>query len=90
MSITNFSVFPPYNTIPLLFISLILAISFVFILFILYKDFIGKKYHGAYFLPTTDKQLETIVKFAGADKNKSVTDLGSGNGKILFGLAKQG
>jgi 16S rRNA A1518/A1519 N6-dimethyltransferase RsmA/KsgA/DIM1 with predicted DNA glycosylase/AP lyase activity len=76
--------------IPSIFIYAISLLSFLFLVFYLYKEFVRKKYKGAYFLPTKNIQVDTIIDFLTKnDKNKlKVVDLGSGTGTILNALAK--
>lgn len=72
---------------PLFFVVLM---GFLFAVFYLYKEYVGKKYHGAYYLPSNAKQVATILKFVGDDTSKKIADLGSGDGRILVKLAKHG
>lgn len=76
--------------IPISFVYAIVLLSFLFIVFYLYKETVRKKYKGAYFLPTKNIQVDTIINFLNKkDKSKlKVVDLGSGTGTILNALAK--
>lgn len=76
--------------IPRIFIYALGLLSSLFIVFYLYKESVRKRYKGAYFLPTKNIQIDTIIDFLNKkDKNKlKVVDLGSGTGTILSALAK--
>jgi|GEM_PF-729892 len=84
--------------IPLPVLYLLLLLALLFILFYLYKEYVKYKYKGAYFLPTKDIQIKTIIGFLNEYSNKhdfnkdtfKVVDLGSGTGTILIPLIKNG
>lgn len=42
------------------------------------------------YVATTDKRIETIIKFAQIKKNQTVVDLGSGDGRLLVKSAQLG
>lgn len=64
---------------------ILLGIATFFIIFI----FLPWRF-GAPFEPTSRKELENILKLARVKKDEKVAELGSGNGKIVIALAKQG
>jgi 16S rRNA A1518/A1519 N6-dimethyltransferase RsmA/KsgA/DIM1 with predicted DNA glycosylase/AP lyase activity len=76
--------------IPRIFIYALGLLSSLFIVFYLYKESVRNRYKGAYFLPTKNTQVDTIINFLNKrDKSKlNVVDLGSGTGTILNALAK--
>lgn len=45
---------------------------------------------GAPFQPINNKKLKTIISLVKSNKKQKAADLGSGNGKIVIALAKQG
>jgi protein-L-isoaspartate O-methyltransferase len=45
---------------------------------------------GPVFFPSSDNQVTVMLKLATVNTGEKVIDLGSGDGKILFSLAKQG
>lgn len=46
--------------------------------------------HRAVFVPSTDDKLKIMLKLAKPRKKDKIIDLGCGDGKIIFALAKQG
>ena len=42
------------------------------------------------FVRTSNKKIETVLKFADVKKGQKVVDLGSGDGRLLFSTAKKG
>ena len=46
--------------------------------------------HNPVFVPISDEQLATLLKVAQPRRGESIVDLGSGDGKIVLELAKQG
>lgn len=59
-------------------------------IFWFYKNTNQRKNGGAYYLPCSKKHLQTILIFLEGKKNLNCVDLGSGDGKILLALAKNG
>lgn len=45
---------------------------------------------GAPFQPTNEKKLKKMIKLAGVKKGDKAVDLGSGDGRIVIALAKEG
>lgn len=68
---------------PLLYIALILII-------IVFASFVLPIIRGAIFLPTFPKTVEKMIKVAKLSPGQKAVDLGSGDGRILIALAKQG
>lgn len=78
----------------LLFIFLIgltvAVLGFVIIFFIKQAIFATSMLHGAFFVPSADDRLNTMLKLAKPKPGEKIIDLGSGDGKIAFALAKLG
>lgn len=73
-----------------LFQSLSALFLLLLAIFYFYKSKVAKEYFGAYFLPTTRVQINSIVSFLQNNRVGKVVDLGSGDGRILIKLAKSG
>jgi len=74
------------NVVGSILITVILLVFYI----TLYQYRLKKVLVGAPFLPTSDKAVKTMVKFANIKPGQKVIDLGSGNGKILLAFANKG
>jgi len=54
--------------------------------YILYLQFMP----GAFYYPSTDKEVENIIKLAKPKKTDILIDLGSGDGRVIIAAAKMG
>lgn len=68
--------------------TVIFVIVAIVVAYFLFELFIISQ--GAFFAKTNDKQIKTIIKFAGRCLGKKAIDLGSGNGEIVAALAEKG
>lgn len=73
-----------------LFLIVFLIMGGLLLAFHIYKEINRKKNEGAYYLPCTNKHLEAIIEFLDGKKAGKLVDLGSGDGKIIIRLAKEG
>ena len=64
----------------------ILTFTFLYLGYVIYLQFLP----GAFYYPTTTKDVETIFKFIKSSKNKTFIDLGSGDGRIVTAAAQHG
>ncbi len=52
--------------------------------------FAGPKGRGVPFVPSSKKNVETMVRLSGAKSGETVADLGSGDGRIVIAFARAG
>lgn len=64
----------------------IIIFTFVYLGYIIYIQLLP----GAFYYPTTTKDIETIFKNLKPQKNKTFIDLGSGDGRIIIAAAQHG
>ncbi|MBT3419423.1 MAG: class I SAM-dependent methyltransferase [Candidatus Magasanikbacteria bacterium] len=67
---------------------LFLALLFVMVLFFVYNTVALKT--GAPYVPTKKTTIDTMIKLSKPQKGEQVVDLGSGDGRMLFAVAKTG
>lgn len=77
-----------FYTLHIFFI--LLLFGYVVCLLVFFAYDLYASFQGAFFAPTRDTRLDTMLKLAKLKKGQKVADLGSGDGKIVLGVAKQG
>ena len=65
-------------------------IIFFYIVIIVDIIFLLPTVKGAIYYPSSDQQIETILKFAKIKKGEKAVDIGSGDGRIVVALARAG
>jgi len=71
---------------------LVLGVSVAFSLIFIGRQvlFATTILHGPVFVPSADDKLASMLKLAKPKKGEKIVDLGSGDGKVVFALAKLG
>ncbi|MDP2685425.1 MAG: rRNA adenine N-6-methyltransferase family protein [bacterium] len=65
-----------------------LAVILIFTAFIIYI-FVSRKRSPVPYFPTNKKDVPLIIKALNLEKNKSIVDLGAGNGIVIFKAASE-
>ena len=67
-------------------LAILALLGFLAVFYILIRPII----RGAIYFPSSDRNMDTMLRFADAGPGKKMADLGSGDGRVLVALARAG